>query len=266
MKVAVTGDQGFLGKYVIDLLKREDFVITGFDRTKHDLLGPKTLIDFVSGKDVIIHLAAVNRGIEKEIMRVNALGTKNLLEAIKEYAPMTKLIFASTFQVYIKDGVYGNSKKQAEKYINYFSKKYGIKSIILRIANIYGPGCKPYYNSVIATFVHRIKQGEPLVINGDGTQKRDYIYVLDVAKAIAQSISYEPETAEYFDICSGKEIRLNTIVGYLRELSKKNIEVVYNKRVELYNFGIKKNYKKAEKVLGWSPTVSLREGLEETLK
>jgi len=265
MNIAITGGHGFLGRYVVDLLRREGFSPILFDRTRHNLLQPKTLKDFVLKKDVIIHLAAVNRGTDNEIMNINAQGTKGLLDAISTYGSGSKLIFASTFQVYVKGSIYGNSKKQAEEYINDFAKKYGIKSIILRIANIYGPGCKPYYNSVIATFVHRIKQGKPLVINGDGTQKRDYIYVLDAAKAIVQSIFYEPETVEYFDICSGKQIMLNTIVEYLRKLSKKNIEVVYNKEVKSYNLGIEKNYKKAENIMGWRPTITLKEGLKETL-
>lgn len=266
MNIAITGGHGFLGRYVVDLLKKEGFTPILFDRTRYNLLQPKTLKDFVLKKDVIIHLAAVNRGTDNEIMNINAQGTKGLLDAISTYGSGSKLIFASTFQVYVKGSIYGNSKKQAEEYINDFAKKYGIKSIILRIANIYGPGCKPYYNSVIATFVHRIKQGKPLIINRDGTQKRDYIYVLDVAKAIAKALDYVPETIDYFDICSGKQIKLSEIVGYLRKLSKKNIEVVYNKEVKSYNLWIKKNYKKAAKFLSWRPIISLKEGLKETLK
>lgn len=265
MNIAVTGDQGFLGKFVVEELKKQRINLTLFDKSKHNLLKPKTLKDFVSKKDIIIHLAAVNRGTDEEIMSINVLGTKGLLNAMVKYESDAKLVFASTFQVYVKDGIYSESKKQAEGFVNSFAKEHGIKAIIFRISNIYGPGCKPYYNSVIATFVHRIKRGEPLVVNGDGSQKRDYVYVSDVAKAIIQAISYVPETVEYFDICSGKQIMLSTIVGYLKKLSKKNIEVVYNKEIKSYDFGTKKNYKKAAKVLGWRPTITLKEGLRETL-
>lgn len=265
MNIAVTGANGFLGKFVAEELKKRGFNPTLFDKSLHNLLQPKTLKDFVLEKDVIIHLAGVNRGTDNEIMSINALGTKRLINAIATYGSGAKLIFASTFQVYVKGGVYGDSKRQAEEYINTFAKKHGIKAIIFRIANIYGPGCKPYYNSVIATFVDRIRKGKPLIINGDGAQKRDYVYVLDVAKAIVLAITYVPKTVEYFDICSGKQIMLNTIVEYLRKLSKKNIEVVYNKGIKSYDFGIERNYKKAGRLLSWRPTITLKEGLKETL-
>src|SRR3989344_3215110 len=189
INVAVTGADGFLGRHVVEKLKKEsNIVLFLFDRSKQSLFRVNSLRQFLNKKDVIIHLAAVNRDNNSNLIKVNCLGILGLLEGICKYSPNAKLIFSSSFQVYEKESMYGLSKKFAEELIEYYSKKNNIKSIILRIANIYGSGGKPFYNSAIATFVYQIKTGKPLIINGDGKQKRDYIHVTDVVDAIMKCI------------------------------------------------------------------------------
>ena len=268
MNIAITGADGFLGKVVVNKLKVDKIPYTVFDFKKHNLLKPETLKSLISGKDIIIHLAGVNRGNNLELFKVNVLGTLSLLEAAQMYAPTAKIIFASSFQVYLNDSLYGLSKKIGEDLILQYTKKEGLKGIILRISNIYGPGGKPFYNSVIATFAHLIKSGEVLKINGDGSQKRDYVYVDDVAEAILKAVLYIPKkNLEKIDICSGRKIPLNTILKILKQVSGKNFKVEYNMDAKENRWPTgSKNFKKANLLLGWKPKTQLTEGLKKVIQ
>ncbi len=268
MKAAITGATGFLGQAVIRQLKANKISHTVFDRKKHNLLKPRSLKDLVAGRDVIIHLAAVNRGDDLDIVRVNILGTLSLLKAAAKYAPQAKIIFSSTFQIYLKESLYGLSKKFAEDLLLQYTQKAGLKGIILRISNIYGPGGKPFYNSVIATFAHLIKTGEILKINGDGEQKRDFVYVDDVAKAIIKTVLHKQKASlETMNICSGKEISLNDVLETIRGVYRKKFEVMYNKEVKEKPWPTKgKNFAEAQKLLGWRPTTPLLVGLGNVMK
>ena len=268
MKIAITGADGFLGKAVVKLLEDKKIPYTTLDRKKHNLLNSKSLKSLISRKDIIIHLAAVNRGENIELFKVNTLGTLNLLEATSKYAPGSRIIFSSTFQVYQNSGLYGLSKKTTEDLITEYTKKTDLKGTIFRISNIYGPGGKPFYNSVIATFAHLIKTGKPITINGDGSQKRDFIYVDDVVKAIIKASLHKPhKPLEIIDICSGQEITLNEVLKILKIVSGKNFEILYNNGVKEKPCPTSsKNFQKAKSLLNWEPTTSLKKGLAAVMK
>lgn len=268
MKVAITGGDGFLGSVVVRKLKSQNIDCTLFNFKKHNLLDPAHLKSFVSGKDIIIHLAAINRGENIELFKVNALGTLNLLEAASRYSPQSRIIFSSTFQVYLNSGLYGLSKKVAEDLIAEYTKKTSLKGTVFRISNIYGPGGKPFYNSVIATFAHLIKEGKPININGNGSQKRDFIYVDDVAEAIVKAVLQKNQKSfEIVDICRGRETTLKEILRILKIVSCKKFEIMYNKTVKEKPWPTSgKNYKIAKSLLNWKPTTSLKEGLTAVIK
>lgn len=268
MKVAITGGEGFLGRAVIKKLEARNISYTLLNRKKHNLLNSKSLKSLVSGKDVIVHLAAVNRGENFELVKVNTMGTLSLLEAAVQYAPNAKIIFSSTFQVYIDGGLYGLSKRFAEDLISQYTKKTGLTGIILRISNIYGPGGKPFYNSIIATVVHLIKNGESLKINGDGSQRRDFVYVDDVADAIIKAIGIKLKNPmEIIDICSGRETSINKVLEVLRRVSGKKIKVEYNKEVKEKPWPTRgRNFKKSSRLLGWKPITSLGKGLDLVMR
>lgn len=267
MKVAITGATGFLGKAVTKKLEAQKISYTTLDRKRYDLLKPKSLKNFVSGKDIIIHLAAVNRGENIELLKVNTLGTLSLLEAVAQYAPNAKIIFSSTFQVYIEESLYGLSKKFAEDLISQYIKKTGLTGIIFKISNIYGPGGRPFYNSVIATLAYLIKNNEPLKINGDGSQKRDFVYVDDVVDAITKAIRTKLKNPlEVIDICSGKEISINEVLGIIRRASGKKIKVKYNRGVKEKPWPTSgKSFDHALKLLNWKPTTPLTKGLKSVI-
>jgi len=267
MRVAITGADGFLGTAVLKKLKKEKIPYTTFDFNKHDLLKTKSLKNLVLENDVIIHLAAVNRGNNTELFKINVLGTQCLLEAINLYSPNAKIVFASSFQVYLKNGLYGFSKRMAEELIKYYSVTTEIRGVIFRISNIYGPGGKPYYNSVIATIAYLIKKDEIVKINGDGTQKRDFIYVDDVADAIIKACkSPQKRKVEIIDLCFGKETSLNHVLNILGNASGKKIKVEYNRGVKEKPWPTTtKNFKKAYQMLKWKPKIDLTNGLKKVI-
>lgn len=259
MKISVTGSEGFLGRSLVNIIS-EKYEVIRFDREKNDLFDPKSLQSFLEGTDVVIHLASLNRDSDYNLLKTNFLGTVGLLQGIVEYAPTAKIIFSSSFQVYDGRSAYALSKKLAEEAIESFSRIYGIKSVILRISNIYGPGGKPFYNSVIATFAHLVKNKKTFVINGTGDEKRDYIYVDDVADSIKKAIKYDAKF-EAFDICSGELTSLNEIVELIRKMSSDQISVE-RKNINEAKAGLNKTYKKAEEKLLWKPQVGLEKGLK----
>lgn len=262
MKIAITGSDGFLGSH-LRLSLEKDIDLIDFDKTKHSLFRSETLKSFLNDVDVVVHLAGANKDDNYGLFKTNVMGTAGLLEGMKQFSPNARIVFSSSFQAY-EDSAYGISKKLAEDVVKSFSKFYGIKSIILRISNIYGPGGKPFYNSVIATFVHLIKSNKPIMINGTGEQKRDYIYVDDVVSAIKKTIYCSGSMSENFDICSEKLVSLNEIVGFLENDFKKEIKVEYNKEEVQQREEIERDCLHAKEKLKWRPLVDIEEGLRRT--
>lgn len=265
LKVAITGANGFLGRHLVRKLKKDaKFQLKFFNREKQNILDYKTLKSFVCGSDIIIHLAGVNRDKEVNFLRINTLGTQSILEAIKTYSPLSRLIFISTFQIYQPNNMYAFSKLFAEKLIQYYCEKLHLKSTILRISNIYGPGCRPFYNSVIATFVEQIKNEQPLNITGNGEQKRDYIYVKDVVRAIEKAIDFDQvEPISFFNIASNNLVTLNEIISVLKKNYSDKIIIKYNKSEESNNeLSFTKDISETSNKLKWKPLISIEEGLK----
>ncbi len=265
-KIVITGSNGFIGTHLVSLLDSREVDIVTFDKARHDVTSPETLKDLLTEANVVVHLLGANRDTNDNLLRVNTLGTVGLLEGIRNYSPEVKLIFASSFQVYWPNSFYGITKRLAEEVIEYFVRTTPMRATILRISNIYGPGGKPFYNSVIATYAHLIAQSKPLTIHGDGQQKRDYIFVGDVVEAIKKAMdNTQSDKLEYVDICSGVGTTLNEIIQTMEKIRGKSIEKQHEPTKAPQEVYRPRNYDKAEQILGWEPNVSLEEGLRKTL-
>ncbi|MBI3103850.1 NAD(P)-dependent oxidoreductase [Candidatus Daviesbacteria bacterium] len=266
-RVIITGATGFIGKNLVENLNSKNFIVSIFDRKKHDLFQINSLKDLLKGQDVIVHLAGVNKdGSLKDILRVNILGTKKLLDAALKYCPNAKFIFASSSQVYDEDDVSGLSKLIAEELIKDYVKNKLLKgAIILRFSNIFGKGSKPFTNSALSTFAYLIKEGREITINGIGEQTRDFLYIDDAINAIIRAIDFDPKGIETFDICTGKLTSINQLIQKLMQILKIKVPIRYNRG----NQSIKKvlkNYQKAKKILGWQPVILLEEGLRQFIE
>lgn len=264
MRIAITGATGFLGKHIVEEVKKRKWEYTVLDRNRQELFDPNSLKRLVCRKDAIIHLAAVQRSNDvTEMYRVNVLGTKMLLDAIVKFSPCSNFVFASSFHVYSPKTHFAYSKILAEEMIRSYAKgPEGFKtSIILRFTNLYGGGGKPFYNSVVATFAHQIKEGEPITVNGDGTQIRDYLYVSDAVTAIMKAVEFKHRRVETFDICTGRKTTVSELLRLLQECSHRKAEVRYNEQTDVDDWNLDKNYKRAKRLLGWEPKIPPEVGL-----
>jgi len=267
MKIGITGWNGFIGSHLCKtLLKQSDKSLVLFDKSKHNFLSPISLKSFVKDTDVIVHLAGAFRIQNYDLYRINVLGTLGLLDAMKKYAPKSKIIFASSIQVYDTNSFYGYSKKKGEELIQYYIDEYNLHGVILRFSNVYGPLCKPYATSVIATFLRQYQEHKPLYIHGNGKQKRDYIYISDVIGALNKAIQNAPNrNKQIFDVNSGKMTSLNDVVSIIQKYCREKVIVEYSSdRMRSLKMP-RKNFKQYW-LPNWYPTTSLLTGIKKTLR
>ncbi len=224
MRIGITGSKGFIGSHLTRALKNKNHKLSFFDRPKNDLLNPKTsaLKKFVLGNDVIIHAAAVNRGTDTEIIAGNVAATYNLISAMEKYKSMAKLIFLSSIQAETET-LYGKSKRLAEIILEDFSQRNKIFVSVFRLTNVFGEGCRPFYNSVVATFCYQAANGRELTINRESKNKKiNLIYVGNVVKNIIKETLIRRKNPFYLKrIDSKNEISIGNLANLI-ELFKKN--------------------------------------------
>tara|TARA_B100000686_G_C16757726_1_gene956626 strand:+ start:216 stop:1058 length:843 start_codon:yes stop_codon:yes gene_type:complete len=272
MRIGLTGASGFIGSRLLAALKGRGQTVSAFRRKKNPSLNTSCFRNFVENKDVIYHLAGVNRASDDELITGNLLATLYLIRAIRESGSQARIIFASSSQVYAPEGkspiresrptrpatLYGVAKRAAEDAI----RVSGLNYSILRIANVYGPGCRPYYNSVVATFCDRAVRGQPLIIDGEGIQGRDFIYLDDVVEAFYKA---REGKAGIYNIGSGKIVSLRKLVGEIRR-EVPSLKVEYLKDRDSGNPSYSCDGSRFMKEYCWKPRTSLRQGVQETLK
>lgn len=297
MKALVTGGAGFIGSHLVDRLVAQgehaivvDNLSTGKSEHVHrhaefhrlDIGSPSTRELIVRTRpNVVFHLAAqsdVQRSLREPAydVDVNLTGTVRLLDACRE-AGVDKFVFASTCAVYGETGkemieedddadpisYYGMSKWAAEHYIRLFRRLHGLNYTILRLSNVYGPRQSPHGESgVVAQFCRRIANGQPLVVNGDGEQTRDFVYVGDVADAFVaagrcgECVTLHASTSEAASV--------NDVVALLCRLCPSKPETIHGPERPGEIQHSRLSNKRAYELLGWKPRYSLAEGLQET--
>jgi UDP-glucose 4-epimerase len=240
----------------------------------------------VAGADVVAHLAA-NTGVGPSVddpMRdctVNVLGTLNYLEACRANG-VRRFVFASSGAP-IGDcnppiheelpphpvSPYGASKLAGEAYCSAYARSFGIETVALRFGNSYGP-LSSHKSSVVAKFTREAFAGKTWEIYGDGGQTRDFIFVEDIAEAIVAGATVERVGGEVFQIASNAETTVLELVAKLAAVLKSHgIEAppVHHAKPRIGD--VERNYSdttKARTRLGWSPSVSLDEGLDRTVR
>lgn len=256
-----------------------------------DLTSPEAARVVRDGRfDVISHLGAqidVRKSVADPMhdASINIVGTLNLVEAVRASGHATRFIFSSTggalygdfvtppnVEEYPKDpeSPYGIAKLSAELYLAYYARLHRVDTVALRYANVYGPRQDPHGEAgVVAIFCNRILTGQPLTVFGDGSQTRDYVFVKDVARANLAAATRELPApgrldARGFNIGTGIETSVIQLAEALQKSAGSNVPIkpAPMRPGEQQRSAVRID--KAQRALGWQPTVGLHEGLEET--
>ncbi len=243
--------------------------------------------------DVICHLAAqidVRKSVEDPAydVAVNIGGSLNLLEAMRQSGKKsTRFIFSSTGgalygdvetiptpESFAKDpqSPYGNAKLSVELYLGYYARVHGLDTVALRYGNVYGPRQDSHGEAgVVAIFCERVLAGRQLTVFGDGEQTRDYVYVADVANANVLAATKPlppagPLDSRSFNIGTGVETSVIQLAELIRDASGTTpaIEHAPDRAGEVRRSVLLAA--KAEKVLGWTPRMSIADGISETFR
>jgi UDP-2-acetamido-2,6-beta-L-arabino-hexul-4-ose reductase len=194
ISVGITGNTGFIGYHLYQtiILFKEEFTIVEFEKS---YFNEQLKLDaFVSSCDVIVHLAALNRHNEPEVIyETNLSLVDNLVKALERTESKAHLIISSSTQEE-RDNLYGKSKKQSRIMLSDWAKQNKGRLTGLIIPNVFGPFGQPYYNSVVATFCHQIAKGEIPIIDVDRDLK--LIYVGELVEKIIQVIRDKDDTHE----------------------------------------------------------------------
>jgi len=293
--VLVTGGAGFIGANLVRMLLDRGYRVTVLDNLstgrreyldglpiefiQGDILDVELVNRVVPGHDGVVHLAA-QTGVPGSLAdprrdcEVNIIGTLNLLEACRR-AGTGRFVFASSNaplgrqpppatedKAPLPISPYGASKLAGEGYCLAYHGSWGLGTVVLRFANVYGP-YSAHKNSVVARFFKDILTKGQITIDGDGQQTRDFLYVDDLCRAIV--LALESEVAgEVFQIATGMETSIRELARMVEEVTGGPIEVRHGPARQ---GDIRKNYSavgKAREMLGWGPQVTLHEGLELT--
>ena len=300
MKVLVTGGAGFIGSHVVDRLLQEghdvvvvDNLVTGKRKNvpkaaqfyKLDIENPKLERIFRNERpSIVFHLAAqmnVRRSVEDPMFdaQVNVLGTLNVLEQASKHGAR-KVIFSSSGgaiygeqlafpapETHITQPLspYRISKLCGEHYLSYYHRLSGIQVVSLRYANVYGPRQDPEGEAgVVAIFIQKMLRGEQAVVNGNGRQTRDFVFVEDVVESNLMAMGSEVEGV--YNVGTGIETSVNDLFKIVVDLTKVEFKEVHGpaKRGEQARSVIDST--KLHRDLGWEPKVDLREGLRRTVE
>lgn len=191
IKIGITGQTGFVGTHLFDTigLYQDKFIRIPF---QDELFRNDTqLQNFVNQCDVIVHLAAMNRHNDPEVIYNTNIGLVNQLIAACESTQSTPHILFSSSTQEDRDNLYGRSKKEGRKLLEQWADINKGQFTGLIIPNVYGPFGHPYYNSVVATFCHQITHNEQPRIEVDGTLKLIYVgeLVSQILEIVEQSFS-----------------------------------------------------------------------------
>ncbi len=215
-RIGITGQDGFIGKHLYNTLglfpgefERIDFKKSFFDN-------PETLDSFISQCDVIVHLAALNRHNDPEVIYQTNTGlVKTLIAALERTGSTAHILFSSSSQEE-RDNLYGKSKKEGRELFRQWAEKTGGLFTGMIIPNVFGPFGNPYYNSVIATFCHQISHNEKPKIDVDGDMK--LIYVGELVKVFLVEIRSGKNNPHY-KVSHTSESKVSSVLSLLKTYS-----------------------------------------------
>ena len=296
-KILLVGGNGFIGSHLADRLLRETYSLRILDQRpelfRKPLAGveyqlgnfsdPATLKEAVRGCEVLVHLAHSTvpasslRHPEREVMdSVSAF--VNMINCLKEL-PVRKIVlfstggamYGNTEVIQINEDVtpnpispYGVAKLTMEKYLSMFSYLYGLEFLIVRPSNPFGARQNfRGQQGAIPIFMHRVMNGKPIHVWGDGSAVKDYFYVTDLAEAVVGLMNKGLDNVVY-NIGSGLGVSVNELISRIERVCGTKATVQY---VESRPYDVQRVILSSEKIharTGWTPGTSLEKGIELT--
>jgi len=293
----VTGGAGFIGSHIVEKLKRLDHMVVVVDNeysdndnfhwrkdtlnVNIDITDYKALKKAFTGADYIFHCAAEARigpAIKNPLnaLHINTMGTCNVLQCAREVGAK-KVLYSSTSSGYGLNEApnietqpddclnpYSVSKIAGEKLCKMYTDLYGLNTIIFRYFNVFGERAprKGQYAPVTGIFLRQKAAGEPLTIVGDGEQRRDYIYVKDVANANIMAAISNPDDDAYgqvYNVGSGKNYSVNEIASFISDDTINIPPRIGEARNSLANID------KIKKTFAWKPEMNVEEWIKTQL-
>ena len=298
MKYAVTGGAGFIGSHLVkNLVEHGDEIIvidnlnTGkkkniekfsekIDFFEVDIRDSNAIKDILKNVDGIFHEAALasvqdSFRIPEKFHDVNVNGTENIFKIAKEFG--IKVVYASSSSVYGDTSILPITESDEKRPINPYAKtklekdklaeqyaKNGLKVIGLRYFNVFGPRQSKEYAGVIKLFLERIQQGLPPLVNGDGLQIRDFVYVDDAVNANILSMKSDIDF-EFFNIGTGTTISILDLANMIIKFSGLKIKPIHRPALSGDVRATQADITKVKTMLKWRPTISIQDWLKSAV-
>jgi UDP-glucose 4-epimerase len=301
MNFLITGAAGFLGSALANHLAREGHQVRGLDDlstgdpqslspdvhfTRGDVNDRPKLWTLLQEVDVVYHLAArvsVQESVlyPRDYNAVNVGGTVSLMEATRDVG-VRRVVLASSGAVYgdlaeqpLKEShipnprsPYAVSKLAAEYYVRTIGGLWGIETAILRVFNAYGPGqhLPASHPPVVPYFLRQSLRGGTLVLHGDGSQTRDYVYVDDVVSALVAAATAPGVNGLVLNVGSGRETSIRDLARKVQEITSREAEVLYNAQTSGGVSRMCADLTLAQEKLNYRASIKLDDGLRLTLQ
>ena len=283
--IIVLGGSGFVGKSLLQKLESKKFKVkvmvnsskikNKFKKFHGDILDKKTFENQIKNGDIIINLVGQYNDHISNFIDLNIKGGLNLLESCKGKKNI-KIILISSIDAYGENMHYASKEKDksspqnnyglikllAEKMYENFANIHGLDVIVLRLSNLYGPNKK---NGLILNILKAIKKNGTVSINHNGKQQRDYLFIEDAVDGIIKAIQCRLKKYNVINISSGKRYRSTEIIKLTQELSHKKLKFKLKKTAPDEKCVWANNFK-AKKLLKFAPKISIKHGLNLTLK
>ena len=298
MKYVVTGGAGFIGSHLTEKLVKQGDVVTVLDNlntgkienlksvskkinfVQNDIRDFEVLRSLMENVDGVFHQAAMasvqdSFRIPEKFHDVNVNGTENIFKIAKEFG--IKVVYASSSSVYGDTSILPTTESDEKRPINPYAKtklekdklaeqyaKNGLKVIGLRYFNVFGPRQSKEYAGVIKLFLERIQQGLPPLVNGDGLQIRDFVYVDDAVNANILSMESDIDF-EFFNIGTGTTISILDLANMIIKFSGLKIKPIHRPALSGDVRATQADITKVKTMLKWRPTTSIQDWLKSAV-
>lgn len=287
MRVLITGAAGFLGRHVMRHLGNEGFEVTGFDKApsdldlpvvQGDLLDEESITSAASGQDVICHIGAIGdvylAGENPALAAsVNVTGSAHVAKAAA--SAEAKVIYASTWEVYGEpqfepitedhpcqpDHPYNITKLADEQLLLAADSLHGLPVTALRLGTAYGSGLRP--NSVFRIFIDRALAGEPITIQGDGSQTRQFTHARDIARAF-EAACRSAVHGRAFNIVASEPVSIKQLADVVTARIPTEVHFGEQRPGDVPPSLV--SAERAREDLGWSAQVDFEDGIDELIE